>query len=92
MISTSPGSVVRAARLWVMSGLLPLLSSLSEQLFSPAFTNRVKLASLSSGISDTDDDSVFLIPSEKGGAGYLGKLGFKDEPAGKIRVLAMVDC
>lgn len=35
---------------------------------------------------------LYTLRSDKSVHTLLGKLGFKNEPAGKVRVFAMVDC
>lgn len=71
----------------------------TEQMGIPAFISRLRLVAMAKrkgdfldpGGSETnvlDADNRFPYPK---GDTFLGKLGFKIEPAGKVRVFAMVD-
>jgi len=63
---------------------------LSEALDAPAFWNRIQLVARASHVAVDKFDPSYYHLSPRGKA-YLGKLGFKLEPAGKVRVFAMAD-
>lgn len=90
--STSPASILDSAFAWSGSPLFPMLEAWCKMTGSIWILNRIEMwgkvrwiweggKPLSRGGSDTP----FL------GTNLLGKLGFKDEPGGKVRVFAMVD-
>jgi len=57
-----------------------------------SFFNRIQVVAMAThpSLDLYEIWAKYFIPAPKG-KGYLGKLGFKIEPAGKIRVFAMVD-
>lgn len=77
-LSTSMGSIQGAAYAWRSSSLYPMLEAWCKFTGSIWILNRIE-----SWAPDRDAPSG-VIP--------LGKLGLKFEPAGKVRVFAMVDC
>jgi hypothetical protein len=83
-----------------MKHLWKSLEIVSSALGAPAIPNRIRVVSMvTHPILDRDEFWKLFLPHRsndpmyagKPGEGYLGKLGFKIEPAGKIRVFAMVD-
>jgi len=77
--STSFYGVLGAIATWGGSPLLPVLRDWLAVTKNTRFLNWFEVA-----LVFVKDNNV---PS-----GELGKLGFKDEPAGKVRAFAMVDC
>lgn len=94
--STSPAAILASAYVWIRSPLYPLLKQWCQATGSTWLINRIEawtswdphIDILCGGAPLTPDgpDSPFA------GRERLGRLGFKVEPAGKIRVFAMVDC
>lgn len=78
-VSTAPGAVLMAAVIWKNHSLYPTLESWCKMTGSIWILNRI----------DSWTKGKTLAP---GSALVLGKLGLKFEPAGKVRVFAMVDC
>lgn len=82
---SSVGTLFFSVAIWMTSGLLPVLIEwckifdvrVVKDLFKAAYT--VRFAQMVGGWNGAD------------GYGGLGKLAFLDEPAGKVRVVAMVD-
>jgi hypothetical protein len=105
IVNSSPYSMVRGARLLTrIPGMETKMSILASCFDAVAFWNRIQLVSMA-GTNSILDQPIWreaLWPVDKGWLertrvlrltprGYLGKLGFKIEPAGKIRSFAMVD-
>lgn len=78
-LSTSVGSIQGAAVAWRLSPLYPMLEAWCRLTGSIWILNRIDTWAPKEVLSEFDG-----IP--------LGKLGLKFEPAGKVRVFAMVDC
>lgn len=70
--------------------MLGVLETFCDQLGIKSFTNRLKTISMvvHEGLDNAPGAYSKMYPL---GDAFLGKLGFKIEPAGKIRVFAMVD-
>jgi hypothetical protein len=83
-LSTSPFGIIRTAIAWSRSDLFPIFKDWLQLTRNTRFLNwledfsKVAPTLVSEDVLSTRDS--------------LGKLGLKDEPAGKIRVFAMVDC
>lgn len=91
MINSSTYSLVWSARIILRSPALgTALKTVSTNMGYPGFFNRLELAAMSDNklVDIMNPDYWRLFPS---GKAFLGKLGFKIEPAGKVRVFAMVD-
>lgn len=90
--STSPASILASAYTWLRSPLLPALKSWCQMSDNQWIINRMEEWASELWVWE---DSLPL--SSKGpscpfeATNWLGKLGFKPEPAGKVRVFAMVD-
>lgn len=80
-ISTSPGGVIHAAYLWTIDPLYPFLKNWCELTGNLWVINRIE--------SWTKGYSPSYLKTGKGGS--LGRLGFKEEAAGKMRIFAIVD-
>lgn len=94
ILSTSPAAVLIAARLWTRSSLFPFLKDWIQMTGNTGLLNRI--VDWASGPWTTDTDSATEVRASEAKfdvrpTGFLGKLGFKEEPAGKVRVFAMVD-
>lgn len=83
-----------------MRDLKDAMQIVSTGLGAPALVNRMELVAMSDSVPLDKGPSEAYFPSDhnptvkslkRSGTGFLGKLGFKEEPAGKIRVFAMVD-
>jgi len=92
VLSTSPLGIAAAAAVWSRSNLYPCLETWCKMTDNHWLLNRINLWKEASlgweegiGISPNSPTAPFE-PKEQ-----LGKLGFKQEPAGKVRVFAMVD-
>jgi hypothetical protein len=92
VLSTSPLGIAAAAAVWSRSNLYPCLETWCKMTDNHWLLNRIDLWKEASlgwedgiGISPKSPTAPFE-PKEQ-----LGKLGFKQEPAGKVRVFAMVD-
>lgn len=91
--TSSAGSLFWTTSIWMGSALLPFLiewvkltdAKVIKQLFKAAYTKRFN--KLNPWGTSAKLGEPFKATSYDG----LGKLGFKDEPAGKVRVFAMVD-
>lgn len=89
--STSPGSILASAYTWLHSPLYPLLEGWCKMTGNQWMLNRIESWGADRWVWE---DSL---PIGEGpscpftASGWLGKLGFKPEPAGKVRVFAMVD-
>lgn len=81
-VSTAPAAVIIAARTWTSSVLFPTFVSWCK---STGNVQVLRLVELFSKVSYIVDYGMI------GATGSLGRLGFKDEPAGKVRTFAMVD-
>lgn len=79
-LSTSVGSIQGAAVAWRLSPLYPMLEAWCRLTGSIWILNRIEAWAPKEVLSGISGE----IP--------LGKLGLKYEPAGKVRVFAMVDC
>ena len=90
--STSPASVLSSAYTWLHSPLYPILTNWCKMTGNIWVLNRIESWAKELWVWE---DSLPLssngpkCPFEA--TNWLGKLGFKPEPAGKIRVFAMVD-
>lgn len=80
-ISTSPGGVIHAAYLWITDPLYPFLKNWCELTGNLWVINRIE--------SWTKGYDPSFLNSES--LGTLGRLGFKEEAAGKMRIFAIVD-
>jgi hypothetical protein len=90
--STSPASILASAYTWLNSPLYPILKNWCRMTSNQWVLNRIESWAKELWIWE---DSL---PLSSGGpknlfeaTNWLGKLGFKPEPAGKVRVFAMVD-
>lgn len=97
-VSTSFYSLVRAAKVWDGSDLKPVLVSFLKKFalrdgkrFHPLMERIGWAASNEWHYQDRKDLIKDPINAPHSGLGGLAKLGFKSEPAGKVRVFAMVD-
>jgi len=87
-LSSSPFGVMASAIVWSISPLLPVFRDWLLMTRNTRFLNWFdEFRSIAPSLVNED---AFVSITSQGGA--LGKLGLKDEPAGKIRVFAMVDC
>lgn len=90
--STSPATLLASAFAWTISPLFPLLRNWCEMTRSNWVTNRIEQWGQHLWVWE---DSLPLGPGSPGcpfeATNHLGRLGFKEEPAGKLRVFAMVD-
>lgn len=77
--STSPVSVLASAYMWIHSPLYSVLTNWCKMTGNTAILNRIE--------SWTKD----LLCDVEIVTNWSGALGFKNEPAGKVRVFAMVD-
>lgn len=90
--STSPASILASAYTWIHSPLFPMLKNWCKMTKNTWVLNRIEAWAKELWVWE---DSIPLsqdgpsCPFES--TGWLGKLGFKPEPAGKVRVFAMVD-
>lgn len=90
--STSPASILASAYCWLQSPLYSVLTNWCKMTGNTWVLNRIE--SWAKELWVWEDS----LPLRSGGpacpfeaTNWLGKLGFKSEPAGKIRVFAMVD-
>jgi hypothetical protein len=90
--STSPASILASAFTWLHSPLYPILQNWCKMTSNQWVLNRIE--SWAKELWVWEDS----LPLSSGGPScpfeatdWLGKLGFKPEPAGKVRVFAMVD-
>lgn len=90
--STSPASILASAHTWLHSPLYPILENWCKMTGNIWVLNRIE--SWAKELWVWEDS----LPLSSGGpkcpfeaTNWLGKLGFKPEPAGKVRVFAMVD-
>lgn len=88
-LSTSPFAVCSAAIAWSRSPLLPIYQDWLRLTKNTRFLNWFE-SFRTMAPSFLSDEA--LQRGERYYPSSLGKLGLKDEPAGKIRVFAMVDC
>ena len=80
-LSTNPAAIVLTACAWLSSPLYPVFTDWAKATGNHWLLNRIESwATLEPYVS-----------KEYLGTGQLGRLGFKDEPAGKVRVFAIVD-
>jgi hypothetical protein len=86
-LSTSPFGIIRTAIAWSHSDLLPFFQDWLQLTRNTRFLNWFQEFSKVAPSLLSEEGSI-----EHVGPGSIGKLGLKDEPAGKIRVFAMVDC
>jgi len=90
--STSPASVLSSAYTWLHSPLYPMLENWCKMTGNQWVLNRIAAWAKELWVWE---DSLPLSPGGQScpfeATNWLGKLGFKPEPAGKIRVFAMVD-
>lgn len=90
--STSPATLLASAFSWRISPLFPLLRNWCEMIHSNWVINRIEQWGQRLWVWE---DSLPLAPGSPGcpfeATNHLGRLGFKEEPAGKLRVFAMVD-
>jgi hypothetical protein len=85
-VSTSPLSLIFAAHNWRKSDLYPVLSDWCKLTGNQWLLNAIDRWSKAADQMDKKDAKGFYTST-----GLLGRLGLKEEPAGKIRVFAMVD-
>lgn len=95
-LSTSPGGVWLAALIWSQSNLMPFLRDWCQMTGNIWVLNRIETWTNPKSLGMDDQPSIGdNISSIELGPdiswGTLGRLGLKDEPAGKVRVFAMVD-
>ena len=83
-LSTSPFGIIRTAIAWSQSDLLPFFKDWLQLTRNTRFLNWLEEFSRVAPSLLTEE--ARNVPTA------IGKLGLKDEPAGKIRVFAMVDC
>jgi hypothetical protein len=90
--STSPASILASAWAWRNSNLFPLLENWCRMTGNTWVLNRIGSWAKELWVWE---DSLPLGPDAPScpfeATNWLGKLGFKPEPAGKVRVFAMVD-
>jgi len=90
--ATSPAALLASAHAWWISPLFPLLRNWCEMTNSLWVINRIEQWGQRLWVWE---DSLPLAPDSPGcpfeATNHLGRLGFKEEPAGKVRVFAMVD-
>lgn len=90
--STSPASILASAWTWRHSSLFPLLENWCRMTSNVWVLNRIESWAKELWVWE---DSLPLAPDAPScpfkATNSLGKLGFKPEPAGKVRVFAMVD-
>jgi len=83
-LSTSPFGIIRTAIAWSRSDLYPFFKDWLLMTRNTRFLNW--LEEFSKVAPSLLTEEACDVPTD------IGKLGLKDEPAGKIRVFAMVDC
>jgi hypothetical protein len=90
--NTAPASILASAQAWRYSYLYPVLENWCKMTGNQGVLNRI--GDWTKHVLDWE----FTLPLSPKGVtspweynGWLGKLGFKPEPAGKVRVFAMVD-
>nr|QDH89122.1 MAG: RNA-dependent RNA polymerase [Mitovirus sp.] len=90
--NTSPAQILASAYTWLHSPLYPILENWCKMTGNQWVLNRIE--SWAKELWVWEDS----LPLSSGGpkcpfeaTNWLGKLGFKPEPAGKVRVFAMVD-
>lgn len=90
--ATSPASILASAFTWNSSSLRPSLEAWCKMTGNIWVLNRMESWGKEQWVWE---DSLPLGPNAPPcpfeATGWLGKLGFKSEPAGKVRVFAMVD-
>lgn len=90
--STSPASILASAWAWRHSNLYPILENWCRMTANTWVLNRIESWARELWVWE---DSLPLAPDSPlcpfEATNSLGKLGFKPEPAGKVRVFAMVD-
>jgi hypothetical protein len=90
--ATSPAALLASAHAWMISPLLPYLRNWCEMTNSLWVINRIEQWGQQLWVWE---DSLPLAPDSPGcpcaAPNPLGRLGVKEEPAGKVRVFAMVD-
>jgi hypothetical protein len=90
--STSPASILASAWAWRHSNLFPMLENWCKMTSNTWVLNRIESWAKELWVWE---DSLPLGPDSPScpfeATNWLGKLGFKPEPAGKVRVFAMVD-
>lgn len=90
--STSPASILASAFTWLHSPLYPILENWCKMTGNVWVLNRIESWAKELWVWE---DSLPLSSSGPKcpfeATNWLGKLGFKPEPAGKVRVFAMVD-
>lgn len=82
ILSTSPSGVVHAAYLWTIDPLYPFLKNWCQLTGNTWVINRME--AWTKGYSPE-----YRVHADR--VGTLGKLSAKDEPAGKVRIFAIVD-
>lgn len=90
--STSPASILASAFTWLHSPLYPILQNWCKMTGNHWVLNRIESWAKELWVWE---DSLPLSSNGPScpfkATNWLGKLGFKQEPAGKVRVFAMVD-
>jgi hypothetical protein len=90
--STSPASILASAYTWLRSPLYSVLTNWCKMTNNQWVLNRIEDWAKELWVWQ---DSLPLSPKGPScpfeATNWLGKLGFKSEPAGKVRVFAMVD-
>ena len=90
--STSPASILASAFTWLHSPLFPILTNWCKMTGNIWVLNRIEAWAKRLWVWE---ESLPLSPGGREcpftATNWLGKLGFKPEPAGKVRVFAMVD-
>lgn len=90
--STSPASILASAFTWLHSPLFPVLVNWCKMTGNIWVLNRIESWAKELWVWE---DSYPLSPGGHScpftATNWLGRLGFKPEPAGKVRVFAMVD-
>lgn len=90
-VNTSMNTLIISSRLFLRTPLKEAFKVLSNELGAPGMINRLEISAMASNpILDNPNLWSKCVPYPKG-EGFLGKLSFKIEAAGKIRVFAMVD-
>lgn len=90
--NTSPAAILASAWTWINSPLFPILENWCKMTHNTWVLNRIQSWAKELWVWE---DTYPLGPDSPGcpfeATNHLGKLGFKPEPAGKVRVFAMVD-
>jgi len=90
-INSGPFSMILGARIWLVSSIFPAFKRVAEVLF-PNLIQRIEIMAKSEYLDVSKGRKRDELPlSPEPDKWSLGRLGFKVEAAGKVRVFAMVD-